>query len=265
MTIEDNLEEFQPISDEELQHFRTETDRLYAQTDRAIFASFAGTAFGDICLVPAPWLKRPKGIRDLTEWYISTVSRRDFVYKVFERQCKIALANLARIHRVVGDRIATAWLTGTDFGMQSGPFLSNGAYRGLYQPFHKQINDWIHRHTSWKTFIHSCGSIVNLLDDFIDAGFDILNPVQCSAVGMDARTLKERFGDRIAFWGGGVDTQRTLPFGSPDEVRRQVRERVEIFSKGGGFVFNAIHNVQARTPIENVLAMFETLKEFGSR
>jgi uroporphyrinogen-III decarboxylase len=148
--------------------------------------------------------------------------------------------------------------------MQTGPFISNKCYRDLYRPFHRQINDWIHRHTSWKTFIHSCGSIVNLLDDFIDAGFDILNPVQCSAVGMDAKTLKERFGDRITFWGGGVDTQHTLPFGTPDEVRRQVRERIEIFRKGGGFVFNTIHNIQARTPVENVVAMFETLKEFGS-
>ena len=264
LAVEDNLEEFQPISDEELQHFRRETDRLCAESDRAIFAGFAGTAFGDIALVPAPWLKRPKGIRDLTEWYMSTVSRRDFVYKVFERQCEIALANLAKIHHVVGDRIATAWLTGTDFGMQSGPFISNQTYRDLYQPFHKQINDWIHRHTSWKTFIHSCGSIVNLLDDFIDAGFDILNPVQCSAAGMDARTLKQRFGDRITFWGGGVDTQHTLPFGTPDEVRRQVRERIEIFSKGGGFVFNAVHNIQCRTPIDNVLAMFDTLREYGT-
>ena len=214
--------------------------------------------------MPAPWLKQPKGIRDLAEWYMSTVSRRDFVYKVFERQCEIALANLAKIHQAVGDRIATAWLTGTDFGMQSGPFISNKTYRDLYQPFHKQINDWIHRHTSWKTFIHSCGSIVSLLDDFIDAGFDILNPGPVFG-GRDGRQrrLKERFGDRITFWGGGVDTQHTLPFGTPDEVRRQVRERIEIFRKGGGFVFNAIHNIQARTPIENVLAMFETLKEFA--
>jgi len=104
---------------------------------------------------------------------------------------------------------------------------------------------------------------VALIPDFIEAGFDILNPVQCSAAGMDPATLKERFGDRITFWGGGVDTQRTLPFGSPDEVRAEVRERVRIFGRGGGFVFNPIHNVQARTPVENVLAMFEAWREFG--
>jgi uroporphyrinogen-III decarboxylase len=99
------------------------------------------------------------------------------------------------------------------------------------------------------------------LDDFIEAGFDILNPVQCSATGMDAQELKENYGDRLDFWGGGVDTQHTLPFGSPDKVREEVRNRVLIFGKGGGFVFNTIHNVQAGVPRENLMALYETLLE----
>lgn len=102
---------------------------------------------------------------------------------------------------------------------------------------------------------------MNLIEDFIEAGFDILNPVQCSASGMDPKTLKEKFGDRITFWGGGVNTQQTLPFGSPKEVKQEVRERLKIFGPNGGFIFNAIHNVQARTPIGNILAMFEALRE----
>jgi uroporphyrinogen-III decarboxylase len=102
-----------------------------------------------------------------------------------------------------------------------------------------------------------------LLDDFIEAGFDILNPVQCSAAGMNPVELKQVYGDRLVFWGGGVDTQRTLPFGTPDEVRREVRERIKILGAGGGFVFNTIHNVQSGTPVENVLAMYETVKEAG--
>jgi len=136
-------------------------------------------------------------------------------------------------------------------------------YRDLFKPFHKRLNDWVHQHTSWKTFIHSCGSIRALLEDFIDAGFDILNPVQCSAVGMDPPALKKDFGDRIVFWGGGVDTQRTLPFGTPEEIRQEVRERIRVLAPGGGFVFNPIHNVQAQTPIENLLALFETVREHG--
>lgn len=154
-------------------------------------------------------------------------------------------------------------MSGTDFGQQTGSFISPRTYRDLYQPFHKQVNDWIHKHTSWKTFDHSCGSVRILLDDFIEAGFDILNPVQCSAQGMNPVELKQVYGDRLVFWGGGVDTQRTLPFGTPDEVRREVRERIKILGPGGGFVFNTIHNVQSGTPVENVLAMYETVKEAG--
>ena len=103
--------------------------------------------------------------------------------------------------------------------------------------------------------------MIALLPDIVDAGFDILNPVQCSAVGMDPRTLKSRFGDRLTFWGGGVDTQKTLPFGTPEQVRKEVAERIQIFGQGGGFVFNPVHNVQARTPAENLVAMYETVRE----
>ena len=263
LNVEDNLEEFGPISDERLEHYRREAERLYTGTDKAILADFGGTAFGDISQVPAPWLKYPKGIRDIEEWYVSTVTRRDYVYQVFERQCEIGLANLERIYQAVGDRVTAVFVTGTDFGMQTGPFISPRTYRELYLPFHKRINDWIHAHTPWKTFNHSCGSVMALMEDFIAAGFDILNPVQCSAARMDPAELKREFDGRITFWGGGADTQRTLPFGTPDDVRDEVRERIRVFGPGGGFVFNTIHNVQPRVPVENLLAMFETLQEYG--
>lgn len=261
--VEDNLEEFGPITDAELAYLRQEAERLDTETDKAILANFGGTAFGDIALVPAPQLKHPKGIRDVEEWYISTVKRRDYVYQVFERQCEIALENLAHIYGVVGDRVAAAFVTGTDFGMQTGPFISTKAYRALFQPFHKRVNGWIHEHTSWKTFIHSCGSVMALLPDFIEAGFDILNPVQCSAANMGPSELKTKFGSQITFWGGGVDTQKTLPFGTPDEVRDEVLERIRVFGPGGGFVFNTIHNVQPQSPVENVLAMYDVLRTHG--
>lgn len=261
LNVDDNLEEFSPISDDDLEYFATTSQRISRETDKAILASFGGTAFGDIALVPAPFLKHPKGIRDVTEWYMSTAMRFDYVHEVFRRQCDIALGNLAKIHDAVGDRVAAVFVTGTDFGTQTGPFISRQAYCNLFQPFHRRVNDWIHQHTSWKSFIHSCGSVVNLLADFIASGFDILNPVQCSAAGMEPLTLKERFGDRLTFWGGGVDTQKTLPFGTPDEVRQEVRERIRIFGQGGGFVFNTVHNVQAQIPVENVLAMYQTLRE----
>lgn len=258
----DNLMEFGPISEADLEHFGQLADRLYRETDKAILGNFGGTAFGDIALVPAPWLKHPRGIRAIDEWYMSTVSRKAYVRQVFEKQCEIGLANLEKIYARVGDKVNAVFVTGTDFGTQGGPFISLRTYRELFKPYHRQVNDWIHQHTGWKTFIHSCGSVVSFIPDFIDAGFDILNPVQTSAAGMEPLTLKTEFGDRICFWGGGVDTQNTLPFGTAEEVRQQVREHMRIFGQGGGFVFNPIHNVQARVPVENLVSLYDAVQEF---
>ncbi len=173
------------------------------------------------------------------------------------------MKNLETLIDIFRDIVQVVVVTGTDFGTQHGPFIKPAAYRDLYKPFHIRVNEAIHKRTNWKTFIHSCGSVYDFLPDFIEAGFDVLNPVQCSAAKMDARTLKKEFGQRLTFWGGGVDTQHTLPFGKPDEVYRQVRERIDIFNEGGGFVFNTIHNIQGPTPLDNLLAMFRAIKESG--
>lgn len=263
LNVEDNLEDFAPISAEELEHYRRLAEKLYTETDKAIILNLGGPSPGNIARVPGPALRQPKGIRDIEEWYISLKTRRDYIYKIFERQTEINLANLQEIHQVVGERPTAAYLSGTDFGAQNGPFISPGIYRDLFLPFHKQVNDWVHQHTSWKTFIHSCGSVWALIEDFIAAGFDILNPVQTSAANMDPCELKRKFGERITFWGGGVDTQRTLPFGTSEDVRREVRERLRAFGRGGGFIFNAVHNIQALVPVQNVLAMYETAREYG--
>jgi hypothetical protein len=262
LRVEDNLEEFGPISEENLEHLRRETEAA-AKSGRAIIANFGGTAFGDIALVPAPFLKRPKGIRDVAEWYMSTATRRDYIHGIFERQCEFALANLARIYAAVGDAVDAVFLCGTDFGTQTSAFCSVKTFRELYFPYYKRMNDWIHRNTGWKTFKHSCGAVGRFIPSFIEAGFDILNPVQCSAAGMEAERLKSDYGSRLTFWGGGVDTQKTLPFGSPEEARREALERCRIFSPGGGFVFNAIHNVQARTPLRNIIAVIDAIHEFN--
>lgn len=258
----DNTEEFQPIAQAELDHLASSA-REAAATGAGIIAGFGGTGFGDIAHVPGPFLKHPKGIRDVTEWYVSTRSRRDYIHKIFERQCEIALENLARIYAVVGDQVHVVFICGTDFGTQTSAFCSVQTLRDLYFPYYKQVNDWIHAHTQWKTFKHSCGAVSKFIPTFIDAGFDILNPVQCSAADMNPIELKKKFGDRMVFWGGGVDTQHTLPFGSPQQVRAEVRERIRAFAPGGGFVFNAVHNVQALVPVENVLAMHHAVREYG--
>ena len=259
---EDNLEEFSLISDEEIEHYRTLAENLYNSTDRALFCTFGGLTFGDIALVPATWLKHPKGIRDVEEWYVSTALRPDYIKTVFDRQAEIAIENLKRLNDAVGNKITVIQTSGTDFGTQNGPFLSPDQYRDMYLPYQKRLNDWIHENTDWKIFMHSCGGIYPLLDSIVDAGYDILNPVQCSATGMEPEVLKKEYGDKFVFWGGGVDTQKTLPFGTPEEVREEVKQRIEIFGEGGGFVFCSIHNVVANVPVENLLAMFETVNEY---
>ncbi|HLB72953.1 MAG TPA: uroporphyrinogen decarboxylase family protein, partial [Sedimentisphaerales bacterium] len=167
--------------------------------------------------------------------------------------------NLERIYQAVGDKVQVLHMDGTDLASQNSLFCSPDTYRELYLPHSRKLNDWIHAYTKWKTIKHCCGGCEPLIEGFIDAGFDILNPVQTSAKGMDPKRLVDKYGGRIVFWGGGVDTQQTLPFGTADEVRRQVAERVEIFGQTKGFVFNPIHNIQCNTPVENVLAMFEAL------
>jgi uroporphyrinogen-III decarboxylase len=261
---EDNMEEFSLISQEDIDSLVRATEEACA-TGRGVVANIGGTAFGDIAIVPAPALKHPKGIRDITEWYVSTSSRQDYVHKVFERQCEIALQNLEKVHAAIGNNVQAVYICGTDFGTQTSAFCSVKTFRNLYFPYYKQINDWIHAHTTWKTFKHSCGAVSKFLPSMIEAGFDILNPVQCSATGMEPEQLKANFGDQLVFWGGGVDTQDVLPFRTPAEVREQVLRRCEVFAPGGGFVFNSIHNVQARTPVENIVAMIDAVHEFNGR
>jgi Uroporphyrinogen decarboxylase (URO-D) len=258
----DNLEEFGPISDADLDHLARGVEWANA-TGRGVVATFGGTAFGDIALVPGPFMTDPKGIRDVSEWYMSTRSRRPYIHQIFERQCEIGIANLACIHQRVGNAVQAVFVCGTDFGTQTSSFCSDATFRELWLPYYQRVNGWIHANTAWRSFKHSCGSVVRFLDSFIDAGFDILNPVQCSAAGMDPRMLKSKYGERLVFWGGGVDTQRALPFGTPEEVRAEVLQRCEIFAPGGGFVFNTVHNIQAGTPVENIVAMLNAVHEFN--
>ena len=259
---QDNLEEFKLLSQEDVEHLRQSAAQARS-TGRAVIMSSVGTALGDVALVPGPSLKYPKGIRDVAEWYMATSSRRDYVHQVFSRQYEIGLENLKLMHEAVGAAVDAFFLCGTDFGTQTSAFCSVKTFRELYFPYYEKVNRWIHENTKWKVFKHSCGSVERFIPSFIEAGFDILNPVQCSATGMDPDALKTNYGDRITFWGGGVDTQQVLPFGTPEEVRKQVLERCRIFSRNGGFVFNTIHNVQARTPVNNIVAMLKAVHEFN--
>ncbi len=261
---QDNTEQYQPLTEAQLDAIE-EDARAVDTGEYAVFASLVNTALGDIAFVPGPDLTDPKGVRDVAEWYMLTASRPDIVHKIFERQVAVGIDNMARINERVGDAIDVIFLCGTDFGTQTSTFCSVKTFDSLWKPHYADLCGWIHRNTRWKIFKHSCGAAERLFESMIDAGVDIINPVQCSAKGMEPKFLKEKYKGRLVFWGGGVDTQKTLPFGTPAEVRAEVLQRCEIFSEGGGFVFDAIHNVQAGTPLENMIAMIDAVKEFNGR
>lgn len=171
-------------------------------------------------------------------------------------------AFLAKVCEAVGD-IADVIRFGDDLGAMNGPFMDPDTYRQLFKPRHKMLCDYVKANSNMKTFLHSCGSIYMLIPDLIEAGFDILNPVQTQCRDMQPEKLKAEFGNELSFWGGGVETVGTLNAGSVEDVRKQTLERLEILSKGGGFVFNPIHNIMPEVPPENIMAMFNAVKEFN--
>jgi len=260
LRVEDNLEEFGHITKQDLAYWKNIADSIDPGY-KGVIANMGGTALGDIALVPAVGLKHPKGIRGVEEWYISTLTREDFIKEIYDRETDIAVENLRKLSGVIGNKIDAAYICGADFGTQNSTFCSPETFRRVWLPYYRKVNDWIHENTTWKTFKHSCGAVEPLLPLFIEAGFDIINPVQINAEGMDPVMLKKKYGNDIVFWGGGVDTQGVFAFGTPNQVKDQVKRQCEILNNNGGFVFNTVHNTQANVPFENVIAMLEALKE----
>jgi uroporphyrinogen decarboxylase len=186
----------------------------------------------------------------------------DYVAALHERITDAWLENLSRLYAAVGDRIHVLQFN-DDLGTQDAPFLSTRMFRQQIMPFYRRGLDWIHQHTPWRVFMHNDGAIRPLIPSLIEMGVDILNPVQTTAKGMDPVDLKREFGDRLTFWGASCDCQHTLAFGTPDEVAEDVRRHVEAFAPGGGYVFASVHNIQARVPPDNVLAMYDTARNMG--
>ncbi|MGC9353770.1 MAG: uroporphyrinogen decarboxylase family protein [Mariniphaga sp.] len=258
----DNLEEYGLVSESDLEYWEKTTQKARA-TGKAVIAGLGGTALGDIAHIPGIKLKNPKGIRDITEWYMSILIRPDYIKAIFDRQTEIALENFNRLSKVIGDNTDAVYICGTDFGTQDSTFCSPEQFDDLWLPYYRKINDWVHANTNWKTFKHSCGAVEPLMSRFIAAGFDIINPVQVNAKGMDPVHLKKTYGKDLVFWGGGIDTQKTLPWSSPEKVREEVLRLCDIFAKDGGFVFNTVHNIQANVPVENIVAVLDAIKEFN--
>lgn len=261
---EDNVEDNQVAGDAQIAYHKKVLAELKKNGNtRAIQVGPGYFGLGDANNIPGPNLKHPKGIRDITEWYMAPTLYPDYVEEMFDRTTDVSIQTLKKYWDAFGSDIDVMFICGTDFGTQNGPMMNPLTVKEMYVPYYKKMNDWIHEHTTWKTLKHSCGAIFQILPYLIEAGFDAVNPVQCSAAGMEPQKLKDTYGKDILFWGGGVDTQKVLPFGTPEEVRKQVLERLAIFSKDGGYIFNSIHNIQAKTPIENIVAMVDAIKEFN--
>ena len=171
------------------------------------------------------------------------------------------LASLERICKAVGDVVDIIRL-GDDLGMNTGPLMSPEMYRRFFKPRHAMLCNYIKTHSKMHVFLHSCGSIYQLIPDLIEAGFEILNPVQTNARDMQPERLKKDFGRSVTFWGAGADTRSILNFGTPAQVKDHVRSNIDILAPGGGFVFNTIHNILPDVPAENIIAMFAAVDEY---
>lgn len=258
---EDYKNDYVLLTDEELREIEKTTCNYFDNTEYAIFGNFWSGGYGDNLAMPGAFLKDPKGVRDLSDWFITLCERPEYAKEKFQMQMEILLENLKMLYEAVGNKIDVLAHTGADFGAQCGPSISPDMFRELFKPFHKTVNEWIHKNTKWKTFMHTCGSIVALLPDIIDSGMDVINPVQISAYGMDAESLKSKFGDQIVFWGGGCSPQGALSHGTPEEVYNETRKNAAIFSKNGGFIGANVHNLQYEVKPENFLAQIKAYKD----
>jgi uroporphyrinogen decarboxylase len=244
------VEEVTPavMSDQLCEHYRAHSEALFQNTDFAIVAPMG----------PPYELFYGLGTGGFESWMMSLAAEPDYVNQLCDKLVDVWIENLRRFAQAVGNRVQILQFN-DDFGTQTAPFISVKMFRELIMPHYKRGLDWVHTNTDMKVFLHSDGAILPLIPSIIEMGVDILNPVQTSATGMDAQTLKSQFGDQLVFWGGSLDCQKTLPFGTPEEVRREVHEHVKVFSPGGGYVFASVHNIQANVPAENVITMFDAV------
>lgn len=251
-----DVERWEPgtLSQDILSALSKEARNLFLNTDYAIMGSFGGNIL--------------EGGQTLMGWenFMSALlSNRPLVSALIEKMVEGYLRNLELYLDAVGDYIHIIQM-GDDLGTQKGPMLSPRLYKELFFPAHKKIYEYVHRKAPHiYVFLHSCGGIYELIPYLIEAGVDILNPVQTSAANMEPEKLKKEFGKDIVFWGGGCDTQRILPFASPKEIKVHIRKRIDIFSPGGGFVFCQIHNIQANVPVDNIIELLETVSELKGK
>jgi len=224
---------------------------LKENTDKALFLSAGSNLFEFGTM-----------LRRMDNFFMDLLMSPDEVAKLVDALMTMHLATLEKVCDAVGD-VVDIIRFGDDLGMTTGPFMDIETYRLLFKPHHKRLCSYVKEHSNMKIMLHSCGSIYQYIPDLIECGYDILNPVQTNCLDMEPQKLKDEFGKDITFWGGGVDTAKVLNSFTPAEIRKHVLNRCEIFSKDGGFVFNTVHNIMPDVPPENIIAMFDAVKEFN--
>jgi uroporphyrinogen decarboxylase len=239
------------VDDATFEHYHREAEALFTQTDKAIVAAFG----------PPYELFNGIGQGDFEEWMMTFASEPEYVDELYAEIVDAWIENLRGFHAAVGDRVQVVQIC-DDFGTQNAPFLSVNMFRERLLPAYKRGLDWIHANTSWKVLLHSDGAIVPLLPSIIEMGVDILNPVQTSATGMDPERLKREFGGKIAFWGGSCDAQGAFAHGTPAEVAAETARNLAVLAPGSGLVCATIHNIQANVAPDNIIALFDTAKNF---
>lgn len=250
------------IADEDLELMARYGKQMYEETDYAMLGWGYGVCFLGLSLITDR--KSNVTMGQPSDWMCMLMTEKDACHEMMSRSVDASIKCLKLVNEAVGDRCFAWGIAADDSGTQRGEFINPDLWAEMIKPHYTRLCDWIHRNTKMKTFFHCCGSVYHLIPHFIEAGIDILNPVQATAANMEPARLKQEFGDKIVLWGGGCDTQTVLPNGTPEEVREQVRERIRTFAPGGGYIFNQVHNIQGNVPVENILAMFDAAHEFGA-
>ena len=251
------------IPDETLELMRRTARQLYDETDYALLGWGGGVCFLGMSLITDRRANVTMGLP--SEWMMMLMTEKETCHEMMGRAVEASIRCLGLLHEAVGERCFAWGIAADDSGTQRREFIQPELWAEMIKPHYRALCDWVHQHTAWKTFLHSCGSVYHLIPHFIEAGIDILNPVQTSAANMDPARLKREFGKRLVFWGGGCDTQRVLCRGTPAEIRQHVAERIGVLAPGGGFIFNQVHNIQADVPAENVIAMLDAAQTCGVR
>lgn len=241
-----------PDDPKRVQGLKEKAKELYHNTDYAIVLN----GFGE-CMFGLPsWL------RGHAQFYMDLISNKAFVSKLLDRLLEIELRLAKNVLEATGRYVQVVRVS-DDLGTEQGPIVSPAIYREMIKPRQKKLYQYIKENSGAKLLLHSCGSVYYLIPDFIEIGVDALNPVQVSARNMETKRLKQQFGEKITFWGGGCDTQYVLPLGTEAELREEVERRIEDLAPGGGFVFTPVHNIQYDVPPEKICALYDWARELG--